>query len=172
MRRRTIPLEFCFCLIMRFCSVCLFLLCLPLFGLGQEASVIKLKQLETLLATKSEKIQVINFWATWCAPCVKELPMFETLHAAYPEDLKVTLINLDYADQIKKVNSFLARKKMKAEVLLLDEIDYNSWIDTVDERWHGALPATLVFNPVTGRRKFIERELKEGELEQFVSEVK
>jgi hypothetical protein len=61
---------------------------------------------------------------------------------------------------------------MKAEVLLLDEIDYNSWIDKVDKRWGGAIPATLVINQKTGKRKFIDKELAEGQLEELISELK
>jgi hypothetical protein len=85
--------------------------------------------------------------------------------------VKVTLINLDFADKEKKVESFLSKKKMQTEVLLLDEIDYNTWIDKVDQSWGGAIPATLIVNPKNGKRKFIERELQEGELQKLLAEV-
>jgi thiol-disulfide isomerase/thioredoxin len=140
-------------------------------GLSQSVSVIKFDQLEKLMHSKSEKVQVINFWATWCAPCVKELPLFEQVHATQSEKVKVTLISLDYADQLNKVKSFVNRKKIKSPVFLLDEIDYNSWIDRVDTGWQGAIPATLVINPSTGQRKFIDHELKEGELEGIIAEL-
>ena len=142
------------------------------FSLAQEATIVKFDRLHSLLESKSDQIQVINFWATWCAPCVKELPMFEALHATNDPAIKVTLINLDYAEKLDKVNSFISHKNMKAEVLLLDEIDYNSWIDKVDKRWGGAIPATLVINQKTGKRKFVDRELAEGQLEQLISELK
>lgn len=137
---------------------------------AQQVEVIKFDQLQNIIESKSDKIQVINFWATWCAPCVKELPLFEKLNAE-KSDVKVTLINLDFADKEKKVESFLVKKKMKTEVLLLDEIDYNTWIDKVDQRWGGAIPATLVINSKNGKRKFIERELQDGELQKLLAEV-
>jgi thiol-disulfide isomerase/thioredoxin len=139
---------------------------------AQQATVVKFDRLQALMETKSDQIQIINFWATWCAPCVKELPLFESINAKNDPTVKITLINLDYADKLAKVNAFLSRKDMKSEVLLLDEIDYNSWIDRVDESWGGAIPATLFINQKTGQRKFVGKELKEGQLEELILELK
>lgn len=139
---------------------------------AQEASVIKFEGLQKILDTKTDQIQVINFWAMWCAPCVKELPLLEKLNEQTSLNAKITLINLDFADKVDKVNEFITRKNIRSEVLLLDEVDYNSWIDRVDKTWSGAIPATLIFNPSNGQRKFIERELKEGELEKLIVGLK
>ena len=140
---------------------------------AQHIRVIKFAELQEIIhPNSSSTIQIINFWATWCAPCVKELPLFEKLNAERGESIKITLINLDFADKLDRVRAFADRKKMKAEILLLDEIDYNQWIDKVDKHWGGAIPATLVINPQNGKRKFIERELEEGELEKLIEEVK
>lgn len=139
---------------------------------AQTATVVKFEKLEGLLETKSDQLQVINFWATWCAPCVKELPFFEALNAKNDPKVKVILVNLDYADKLDIVNAFIDRKKMKSEVLLLDEIDYNAWIDRIDPGWGGAIPATLFINHKTGQRKFVDKELKEGELQKIISELK
>lgn len=139
--------------------------------MAQSATVIKFDELQKILQTKSDQIQVLNFWALWCAPCIKELPLLEKLNTENRFNAKITLINLDYADKVEKVNEFIARKNIKSEVLLLDEIDYNSWIDKVDRGWSGAIPATLIFNPKTGKRKFVEKELKEGELEKLIASL-
>ena len=148
--------------------VFLCLLTLSICSYAQQAEVIKFDRLRSLLEEKGEKVQVINFWATWCAPCVKELPLFEALTARNEPTIRVTLVSLDFADEIKKVNSFISRRKIRSEVLLLDEIDYNSWIDRVEETWGGAIPATLFINQRTGQRKFVDRELKDGELEEII----
>ncbi len=139
---------------------------------AQKIEVVKFERLQQLLDSKDERVVVINFWATWCAPCVKELPYFEGLNAKADKDLKVSLISLDFADKLDRVNSFVSRKGMKSEVLLLDEIDYNSWIDKVDKSWSGAIPATLIINTSTGKRKFIEGELEEGDLEKLISQIR
>ncbi len=138
---------------------------------AQQAEVIKFDRLRSLLEEKGEKVLIVNFWATWCAPCVKELPLFEAIAAKNDPSINVTLVSLDFADEIKKVNSFISRRKIRSPVLLLDEIDYNSWIDRVEESWGGAIPATLFINQRTGQRKFVDRELKDGELEELIASL-
>jgi len=141
-------------------------------AIAQKAEVVKFDRLEEILTSKSEKILVINFWATWCAPCVHELPYFQSLETKQDPDVQITLVNLDYADKLDKVNAFLAKKKISSKVLLLDEIDYNSWIDRVDPSWGGAIPATLFINTGTGQRKFVDKELTESELELYIKTLK
>lgn len=140
---------------------------------GQNPRVIKLAELEKILAEKSDKIHVVNFWATWCGPCVKELPLFEKVHAEARPDVTVTLVSmdLDLDENPEKVYKFVARKNLRSQVLLLDEPDANSWIDRIEEKWTGALPATLILDHKTGRRIFIDRSLREGELEKYLSEL-
>ncbi|WP_040496784.1 TlpA disulfide reductase family protein [Fulvivirga imtechensis] len=152
-------------LLLLFCSVVM-----SFSALAQKTEVIKFDRLQALMDKKGDKVTVINFWATWCGPCVKELPYFESV-AAVRQDIEVYLISLDFVEKLDRVNSFIERKKLKSRVLLLDEIDYNSWIDRVDKSWSGAIPATLLLNPATGKRKFVESELEEGELEQLIEEI-
>lgn len=138
----------------------------------EKARIIKFKELEKIMNRKGEKLQVINFWATWCAPCIKELPYFEELNTTEPEKFRVTLVSLDFADEFeKRVIPFIEKRKIHSDVVLLDEIDYNSWIDKVDPTWSGAIPATLIINPNTGKRKFVERELKKSELQQLLKDL-
>ncbi len=134
--------------------------------------VVKFDVLEHLMTRDSEKIEVINFWATWCKPCIKELPYFQNIHKKMTDEVSVTLISLDFADVLhEKVVPFVMKHGLTPEVLLLDEIDYNSWIDKVDPSWSGAIPATLIINHQTGQRKFIERELEVGEIESMIKEL-
>ena len=147
------------------------LFCASVSSFAQQAEVIKFDKLRSLLDEEGDKVHVINFWATWCAPCVKELPLFEALNAKKDPNIKVTLVSLDFADEINKVNSFISKRKIKSSVLLLDEIDYNSWIDRVEKSWGGAIPATLFINQRTGERKFVDKELKDGELEKVIESL-
>ena len=138
---------------------------------AEAPKVIKMDGLEEILSRKSTDLQVINFWATWCAPCIKELPYFEALNAS-DRAVDVTLISLDFADEFeKKVIPFVEKRELKSRVVLLDEIDYNAWIDKVDPSWSGAIPATLIVNTQNGKRKFVEKELSEGELDAMVDEM-
>lgn len=116
---------------------------------------------------------MVNFWATWCGPCIKELPFIEKL-GQERNDVRVTLVSLDLDLDAnpEKVYKFVERKGLKSEVLILDEKDPNSWIDRIDKDWSGSLPATIVINTNTGKRAFVGRELKEGELESLIESVK
>ncbi|MCW5910595.1 MAG: TlpA family protein disulfide reductase [Cyclobacteriaceae bacterium] len=151
-------------------SVVLFVFALP--ASAQRIPQIKLKELQQLLTTPREKVQVINFWATWCAPCVKELPLFEKLKADN-QHVEITLVSMDYDldPDPAKVERFATRKNLQNKVLILAETDPNSWIDKVDKNWSGALPATIVINTKTGKRKLVQKELHEGDLEKLITEV-
>ncbi len=141
-------------------------------ALAQQAETIKLNQLQEIIQSKTDHIKVINFWATWCAPCIKELPLFEKLGRERP-DVKVILVSmdLDLDPNPEKVHKFVARKKLQSKVLILEEKDPNSFINQIDKSWSGALPATIIINGKTGLRKFIGKELHEGELEKLIIEV-
>ena len=140
---------------------------------GQEKDLIRLEQLQEAIRGEKDRVQVINFWATWCAPCLKELPLFEKLNEER-KDIRVRLVSLDLDldPNVEKVRNFVIRKKLKSEVIILDERNPNSWIDKVDKSWSGALPATLVINNKNGKRKFVEKELQAGELEKLIAEVR
>jgi thiol-disulfide isomerase/thioredoxin len=150
----------------------LLFLSLSLCAKAQQAELIKLAQLQELMEAKTDHIKVINFWATWCAPCVKEMPLFEKLGQERP-DVKITLVSmdLDLDPNPEKVHKFVARKKIQSQVLILDETNPNAWIDKIDKNWSGALPATIIINGKTGQRKFVEKELHEGELEKLIAEI-
>lgn len=127
-----------------------------------EIPVLNFEQFEKYLKIDDDNIHVVNFWATWCAPCVKELPYFEAVNAEYKnKNVKVLLVSLDF--NLKKLNSFLAKNELKSEKVLLDDPDQNAWIPKVSEEWSGAIPATVIYGK--GKRKFYEHSFTKAELE-------
>ncbi len=146
--------------------------CLSISLFAQKTEQIKLKDLQHIITTPSDHIQVFNFWATWCAPCVKEIPLFEKLNQEN-KAVDITLVSMDFDldPNPDKVNRFVARKNLQSKVVILAESDPNSWIDKIDKNWSGALPATLVINTKTGKRKLVQKELHEGDLEKLIEEV-
>jgi thiol-disulfide isomerase/thioredoxin len=147
------------------------LLSLGIDGRSQGSDLVKVDKLQQLMAGK-DQVMVINFWATWCGPCIKELPLFDKL-AAERKDIHVMLVSLDLEldPDVEKVRKFVARKKIKADVLILNERKSTDYIDKLEKNWSGALPATLVVNNRNGKRKFVEKELHEGDLEKLITEV-
>ncbi len=120
------------------------------------------------LSRETDSVYVINFWATWCAPCVREIPAFEQLHATYADSgVKVLLVSLDTPAQVEnRVIPFIERMDIQSQVLLLDDPISNRWIPLVSEEWSGAIPATVIYS--RDFRGFYEREFKFEELEAIV----
>ncbi len=96
----------------------------------------------------SNKTYVINFWATWCAPCVKELPYFEKVNKEFKDkNVEVILLSLDFPSQIEtKLIPYLKRNKINSKVILLNDSKMNTWVPRVSEQWDGGIPATLIVN--------------------------
>ena len=129
--------------------------------------------LEPLITKADNKIHVVNFWATWCAPCVKELPYFDKLNQEYSDkNVEMLLVSLDFPRQYdKKLKPFLKKNQLKSKVVCLDDVDQNRWIPAIDSSWSGAIPATIIYKG--DKRKFFEKSFTykelENELKQFIN---
>lgn len=132
------------------------LLGLHLSALAQPniPKVVNFEEFEPYLSSASDTTYIINFWATWCKPCVEELPYFESLTRDFSEKrVKVLLVSMDFENQIeKRVVPFIEEEKIQSEVVVLVEPNANAWIDKVDPRWSGAIPATIIYR--SGQRSF------------------
>ncbi|MDG1194616.1 MAG: redoxin domain-containing protein [Polaribacter sp.] len=130
-------------------------------------------ELKPLLEKNDGKTYIVNFWATWCAPCVKELPYFEKIKKEFDDkNVEVLLVSLDFPKQVeKKLIPFINKRKLNSKVVLLDDINEDVWIKSIDENWSGAIPATLIYNK--NKRKFYEHsfdyETLEKELQTFIN---
>jgi len=102
--------------------------------------------LETSFDLSGDSIHLINFWATWCKPCVEELPFFEEARELLSDQkIKFTLVSLDFKKQIEsKMLPFLNEHKIGSEVVVLTDGKSNVWIDKVDPSWSGAIPITMI----------------------------
>lgn len=142
----------------------------PLARAQSAVRVVKLPALQQLLLRPTDTTYVVNFWATWCKPCIEELPHFEQLRARYAgQKVQVLLVSLDFPSKLDaKVRSFVQQQGLKSRVWLLSESDQNAYIDAIDPQWSGALPFTLVLNNARQRRQRFEQPLTLAELEKAV----
>lgn len=132
--------------------------------------VINYEGLEKLLKNNDDKTYVINFWATWCGPCVKELPYFEQLSANYKaKGVEVILLSLDFPHVYEsKLKPFIKNKKIQSRVIAFNDPNENEWINKIDPSWSGSIPATIICN--SNNRKFFERSFTFEELENEVKQ--
>ncbi len=131
------------------------------------------QDLEKLISSAPDKEKlVINFWATWCGPCVKELPFFEAL-AKTNEDknLRIVLVSLDFVDQLeKRFVPFIKKHELASELYVLNDPNENKWIDKVDPSWSGTIPATLYIKG--GKRIFTDMEVaSKEEILNFINQL-
>ncbi|MEM9834421.1 MAG: TlpA disulfide reductase family protein [Bacteroidota bacterium] len=152
----------------------LIILILALIGgqslFAQEIEELSFEELNKRIRSDNEtEVLVVNFWATWCKPCVKELPYFDSLQAHYPtKKVKVVLVSLDIEAEAAK--KYRERKNIQSEVVYLDEVDHNAWIDRISSDWSGAIPATL-FVDNSGQEQFHEGELSDEALFSQVNQI-
>lgn len=135
---------------------------------SQSIPVYDFDSFEYMLQFDDDKTYIINFWATWCRPCVKELPYFEQIGEEYKDkNVEVILVSLDFPNNLEsRVLPFIERHQLKSKVVLLDDPNQNRWIPLVDEAWSGAIPATLIYNK--DKRKFYEQAFT---YEQLLTEL-
>ncbi len=124
------------------------------------------------LNQKDDKVYIVNFWATWCGPCVKELPYFERINKEYGnKNVEVILVSLDFPHLYEsKLKPFILEHHIKSKVIALDDVDMNTWIPLVNPDWSGSIPATIIYKNDTS--KFFEQsftyEILENETLKFL----
>jgi len=121
----------------------------------------KFDDMVSLFEHENDSTYIINFWATWCKPCVEELPYFDQLYTEFKDQkVKIVLVSLDFPKQIEsKLVPFIEKNNLLPEVVVLKDPDANSWIGRVSDEWDGAIPITLIYNK--SRRLFLSGEVEE-----------
>jgi thiol-disulfide isomerase/thioredoxin len=110
---------------------------------------------------------VLNFWATWCEPCVAEIPLLTDYQKHHP-DATVIGISMDERKNEAEVHEFIKQHKMQYQVYLRKGgEDFEAMVNAIDPNWIGGLPATFVYRD--GKRIFSKTgQLNKGELERIL----
>lgn len=123
--------------------------------LAQDFKSVKFSEVEEILNSENDTTYIVNFWATWCGPCVEEIPYFEELTEKYKSDkFKIILISMDFESDVeKRLLPFLEKKNYKSEIWWLNEAKQNEFIGKVEEEWYGEIPLTLIIKG-SGKSRF------------------
>jgi len=171
-------MKLCFSQYQRIC-ICIFtVFCISLISFADNKQVeppvirdITIKQLETLLSEKQQGLIIINLWATWCPPCVAELPYFGNIYKHYSEkEVHLYLVNIEGKDSKEKVlKPFLERRPLPCPVYLLVEGNPDDLAQVLKTPLTGALPVTLIYKGGKLIKKF-EEEIKESDITNVLKE--
>lgn len=139
---------------------------------GKSVEAMDFESFEQLIEkNKEDVLYIYNFWATWCKPCVEEMPYFEKLQNEFEGQVKVIFVSLDNPTLLeKRVIPFVREKQIKAEVILLTESLKEEYMNRISLAWEGgSIPATLVVNHTKDMRFFYEQEFTFEELKVVIS---
>ena len=104
--------------------------------------------IKDLLKNNSDKLRLINVWATWCGPCVTEFPDFITMNRMYRgRDFEFVTISADEPTKKDKALQFLRKKQASNTNYIFNIDDKYKLIEAIDPKWQGALPYTILVEP-------------------------
>jgi len=143
-----------------------FSLLFPIF-VWSQIPVEKFDQLESRWLKNNDTVYLVNYWATWCKPCVEELPDFLELEKQMKDEkFKMILVSLDFPSQIEsRVVPFLKEHKINSEIIILDD-KANYWINKVNKNWDGDIPVTQIIQ--NKEKEFYNTSLNLEELLKIV----
>lgn len=145
------------------------ILCLVIFsfaGSAQNKSAllpvikkVKAKDVKQIIDS-SKGPTIINLWATWCGPCVRELAYFDSIIAAKNVQVKLVLVSLDFPEAYpKRLATFVKQKGYKGEVVYLDESNADEFIPVIEKKWNGAIPASIFVNNEKNRYQIFNMQM-------------
>jgi len=113
---------------------------------GETIETVTASEIEALVNDNDGKVVVVNFWATWCPPCLREFPdIIEVYNRYNSEGLEVMAVSMNEADEIEDIEEFLQNFEPPFPIYRAATID-ETFYEGVVESWFGEMPMTLIFD--------------------------
>jgi thiol-disulfide isomerase/thioredoxin len=142
------------------------------FSFAQNITKIKMDDVLKMIDSSKTPL-IINFWATWCRPCIEEIPRLESNVDSFKTlGAKLILISVDFAkDFDSRLVPFVKQHGYSADVYWLDENDPAEFCPRIDKHWAGKIPAILMVNNAKHYREFYNYSLVEYQLEAYLKDL-
>ena len=139
---------------------------------AQEVRSVKITEIEKMISESRHPL-LVNFWTTWCKPCVEELPLLiREVKAHAADSIELILVSLDDKETYTgKLRDFISNRNYEGTFLWLDETNADYFCPVIDTSWSGAIPATLFLNKKNAYRKFVEAKLTDRTLQDILREM-
>ena len=140
---------------------------------GQTIPKWKMDDVVRSFSAKNDTTYVVNFWATFCKPCIEEIPAFISITDRYKsKKVKLLLVSVDLPSYVAaRLPAFIKKNNFKTNHVWLNETDADIFCPKIDARWSGAIPATIIVNNKSGYKKFTEDQISPGDFEQYLNEA-
>jgi len=139
---------------------------------AQNIKKLKIGELQKMIDTTTVPL-VVNFWATWCAPCIHEIPWFEKNVASFADKkVRLVLVSIDFPGEYPKgITDFVAKNRYTSKIIWLNETDSDMFCPKIDKSWDGSIPVTLMVNNAKHYRQFYKQQLPEPKLVQELQKL-
>jgi peroxiredoxin len=111
--------------------------------------MVDVEGLKVLRKNGSGKLRLVNFWATWCGPCITEFPDLITINRMYRHrDFEFVTVAANFPDEKKEVLAFLQKQQASSKNLLFGGTEKYKLMEAFDPDWNAALPFTVLIDPM------------------------
>jgi thiol-disulfide isomerase/thioredoxin len=150
-----------------------FFISLSLIVMAASSQPIRKWKIEDVVKSytkNNDTVYVVNFWATFCKPCIEEIPDFIRIVKKYEKQkVKLLLVSLDLPSYYPaRIAAFAKKNRYDVPIAWLNETNADHFCPMIDKSWSGSIPSTIVVNNKTGYRKFVEGEMGAGDFEAII----
>ena len=122
-----------------------------------NVALIDSAKFQNIISNNNGSVLVVNVWATWCLPCVEEMPDLVEITDFYEsESVKIIGISIDYPEEIQsKILPFIKNNKLNFPIFVNDFKNDEALINFLNEKWSGAIPATFIYDKTGVQKEFL-----------------